>query len=365
MSVFSANISVLRKQAAIVLFLILGIWVSVFAQEQLPRPRPSTIPPVPLLEPRPFEGEAADQRFQARRAGEDREPVAAFLKSLQSSDATIEVTLGQGRLVTTKKPIVNEKGNAVIAVGDPTILDFEVLPNPRMIRLIGKRPGVTDLSITTADDQAHVFEVHVVLDVALINAQLRQMFPSAEVKLSQFRGHVLIEGQARNISQITAIDKLVRASIASLEANSGQGGVATLGPPAPAPAEEQAAQTPMTNGLSQRAEVEPGQRGGLIGAAATTQVINLMKVPGVQQVLLQVKIGELNRTGLREMGADWFIKWAQHENTIGTRLTGSSPPLTQTVVRHHRTGKCKYRFWHFPFRRCDGGASRFARELRT
>ena len=33
-------------------------------------------------------------------------------------------------------------------------------------------------------------------------------------------------------------------------------------------------------------------------------MINLLRVPGVQQVLLKVRIAELNRTALREIGTD-------------------------------------------------------------
>jgi pilus assembly protein CpaC len=340
MTVVSITLQLRRRQSASLLAVTLLCALaapSVRAQEPLPKPKPPTLPPLPLTESRPVEGDVAEQRFQTGREGADREPIASFLKTLQGSDAIIEVTLGQGRLLTTKKPIVNEKGAAVIAVGDPTILDFEVLPNPRMIRLIGKRPGVTDLSITTADDQTHVFEAHVVLDVALMNAQLRQLFPDADIRVSQFRGHLLIEGQARNISQVTAVDNLVRGFVASLEASGGQGGAGlTVGPPVPPPpapapgVKVETTTTPdggprRTTGL--RAEVESGQRGGLIGAATTTQVINLMKVPGVQQVLLQVKIGELNRTGLREIGADWFVKWGQNGNRIGTKIAGATQTL--------------------------------------
>ena len=73
MFVISAGISVLRKKAPVVLCFVLGQWASVFAQEPLPKPKPKTsiTPPVPLLEPRPIEGEAANQRFQTVREGPD------------------------------------------------------------------------------------------------------------------------------------------------------------------------------------------------------------------------------------------------------------------------------------------------------
>ena len=34
------------------------------------------------------------------------------------------------------------------------------------------------------------------------------------------------------------------------------------------------------------------------------QIINLLRVPGVHQVMLQVRMAEVNRTGLREIGGD-------------------------------------------------------------
>jgi len=47
-----------------------------------------------------------------------------------------------------------------------------------MIRLIGRRVGVTDLSIVAADGQTYSYEVHVVFDLEMLRAHLRQVFPT-------------------------------------------------------------------------------------------------------------------------------------------------------------------------------------------
>jgi pilus assembly protein CpaC len=304
---------------------------------------PPPRPPVPLLEPRPAEGPGPDMQWQLQRSPDERQPMAAFVKSLQGSDAMLEVVLGQARLLTTKRPIANERGRAVIAVGNPSVVDFEVLPNPRMIRLIGKRPGVTDLSIVTADDQAYSFEVHVTYDVSLLNAQLRQSFPDADIHVSQLRGFLVLEGQARNIAQVTAIDTALRGYVAATT-----GAVSATGPAAgfqagaamnrpgnyvPVPPLAQppdVVRRSEVDPIGQRnqyyAEVEPGQRSAPNGMPATPEIINLMRVPGLHQVLLQVKIGELNRTALREMGADWFFLWG-NGNVIGTQIAGAQQTL--------------------------------------
>lgn len=94
-------------------------------------------------------------------------PVSNFLDSLRGNDAALRLVVGQSRLLTTKAAIASEKGTSVIAVGDPSVVDFDVLPDPelRMIRLIGKRVGVTDLTYVGIDREPYSFEIHVVYDL--------------------------------------------------------------------------------------------------------------------------------------------------------------------------------------------------------
>src|SRR5437870_6999551 len=105
----------------------------------------------------------------------------------------------------------------MIAVGDPSMLDFEVLPNPRMIRLTGLRAGVTDLSITTADSESYVCEVHVTYDLTLLEAQLKQLFPDAQLRLAQLREHIVVEGEARSTAQAASIYETVVEYVRSVQ----------------------------------------------------------------------------------------------------------------------------------------------------
>ena len=105
-------------------------------------------------------------------------PTAAFIETLRGNDAVIEVIVGQGRLVNLKADVANEQGMGVIAVADPTVIDFDVMPNPRLIRLVARRAGVTDLSVTTADGQVYNFEVHVVYDLQLLGPNCGNCSPT-------------------------------------------------------------------------------------------------------------------------------------------------------------------------------------------
>ncbi len=283
------------------------------------------LPPVPIKVPRP--AQTPDAMWQLERIGPDGAPVSSFVDTIEGNDAAFEVVVGQGRLMTLKADMARGDGTAVIAIGDPSVVDFQVLPNPRMLRIIGRRAGVTDLSITTAGGQVCSFEVHVVYDLPLLRAQLKQIFPDAFLKLGQLREHMVVEGQARTPEQVTQI-------ITTLEAY-----LSSVGQPVAAQGGQSVAQGDQQEGYGRRRrrgyddESEPearasgetqsgGQSAG--GTFSDSQVINLIRVPGVRQVMLQVRIAELDRTSLREIGADILGVHPGTGNIWGSSIAGAT-----------------------------------------
>ena len=53
------------------------------------------------------------------------------------------------------------------------------------------------------------------------------------------------------------------------------------------------------------------------------QVINLIRVPTTQQVLLKVRVAELNRTAFREIGADFVASIPQFKTVFGSQIAGN------------------------------------------
>ena len=248
----------------------------------------------------------------------------SLVESIQSShDAAFELMVGQGRLLTLRERISDRDKPGVIAVGDPSVIEFQVLPNPRLIRILGIRPGVTDLSITTADDRTISFTVRVQYDLTLLEARLRQVFPSAKIKLAQLRDHLIVEGQARSTSQAERIVETLTAFLASMQAETeqqqaresvGLGGGARGG----------AGEDDDTPAIPDAANQELGGIQSTRVQVARATVINLLRVPGLQQVLLKVRIAELNRTALREVGADILGVDPDSGNIVGTRIGGAA-----------------------------------------
>jgi pilus assembly protein CpaC len=280
----------------------------------------SRVPTVPVQEPRALEGEDAESKFDRKRGDKDGAPVAAVFQGFAGNDVSIEVVAGQGRLLTTRKPIATDKGTAFVAVGDPSVVDFELLPNPRMLRITGRRAGVTDLSITTADGQTYTFEVHVVYDVALLGAYVKQAFPDTMIKLRQMREHIIVEGQARDPAQVSQIIQTLQAYLNSVQAPvslSGDSSDTGAAPAAPTNGEGEQGSNTVTSGQTTSVQ---GQAG-----FATAQIINLIRVPGVQQVMLKVQVAELNRTAMREIGADMFLN--TKKATLGSQIAGATSTI--------------------------------------
>ena len=278
-------------------------------------------PPLPAATAQPlvsgFAPHLPEVETKAASAGQRSRAASSFIDSLSKNDAMFEVVLGQGRLLVLKNDLVQgdprkQTGQAMIAVGDPSIVDYELL-DPRHIRLLGKKIGVTDLVVTTVDQRTYSYEVHVVYNLSLLGARIRELFPDAEVRLAQLGENLVVEGEARDDAQIARILQVVRKGLPKEDSAAGGGAGPAAGPMMASP----------LAGL--------GGAGG--GEVQGPDVINLLRVPGPQQVMLKVQIAELNRTALREIGSDMLLADGQGR-LFGSKLNS----VTTSVSNADGTG---------------------------
>ena len=248
------------------------------------------------------------QRFQE---------ASSFIDSLSRNDAMMEVVLGQGRVIVLKDDLVQDEGSEkeapLIAVGNPDILEFEIV-SPRQIRLIGKHVGVTDLVVVTESQTTHSYEVHVVYDLKLVEAHIRELLPDAHVRVAQLGRNLVVEGQARDSDQIRQIEELVRRGVLDDEV-SGSAGSSVGSQPG--------SETAMMSPIGMDSNSGAGSSG--------PEIINLMRVPGPQQVMLKVQIAELNRTAMRQIGSD-FLFADGNGRILGTRLNNATSSVTTEAV---------------------------------
>jgi pilus assembly protein CpaC len=317
----------------------------------LPMPKPSA---APGLMDQTISGFPLALQPVPQRGPQTRADVSSFVENLGTNDASFEIVVGQGRLLTLKENLaVAGKAKPVIAVGDPSIVDFVVV-GPRQIRVVGQKVGATDLSITSGDGKTFSFEIEVVADLSVLRVQLRAMFPDAILKLTQVRDSIVVEGEARDTGEVARIIEAIKAYMLSVQLSqgrkiSGQSTGKTPGngqqPPWTMPGGMPGAAGPgagAPNGPAgpggqvpppgANAFAEPSQL-SITGTVGAPQVINLIHVPGSQQVLLKVRVAELNRTSLREIGADWLAVDPNSGAIVGTQIGGAGVGATSTLAQ--------------------------------
>lgn len=333
-----------RSATAAVLVLLAG---AAAAQDAPPEARPLVpLPPPPRLEPATPE---ADPLPPAAVTGL-KDPV---LSGTVAPAATIEIKVGQGRFLTFDEDLAQpNKPSPFLAVGDPTVADFFQV-GPRQVRLMGKRLGTSDLMVGTSSGKTYEYELRVVPDLDALDAELRRLFPAARLELSSLRDKIVVEGQARDQAQVAMIVASIDGYIRHVQRVAVLGQVgnaqstieeAPLNPDGSA--NPNAPSGPGAMGL-EMAGAGPGLVGGLSAAAGAgtgpltppstpgsitanqiasnqTHVINLIRVPTSQQVLLKVRVAELNRTAFRQIGADFLASIPEFASLFGSSIAGNA-----------------------------------------
>lgn len=164
-------------------------------------------------------------------------------------------------------------------------------------------------------------------DLDVLELQLKRLFPDALVKLSTVRNNVVVEGEARDARQVDEILRVIEQFVRGQKQIAAKSTLAQLattgmklrGDSVPRPGQGLTGTSPPagTSGPVPEAvfvaDEEPTASG-----TGEAQVINLLRVPGPQQVMLKVKIAELNRTALRGIGTD--LMFSRSGTILGTEL---------------------------------------------
>lgn len=160
------------------------------------------------------------------------------LVQLSSIDGEFEVVAAQARYLILKRDLARPDGRGkvrpLVAVGHSGVIDMDII-NSRLIRVVGRRVGVTDLMIMLDDNSLYTLRVHVVYDLDTLRSRLSQQFPEAQVPLRQSRETITVSGMAPSPLDVRNVIRMIQtntnAEQSILLGRSSGGG----GPPAPAP----------------------------------------------------------------------------------------------------------------------------------
>ena len=231
-------------------------------------------------------------------------PAEGLINAVAGPSAEIDVVIGRSRLVEATRPITR------VVIANPSVADVQLLDadkaDPRLLNLYGRLFGTTDLTLWDDRDRPISYLIRVTVDTADLEARLRTIFPGAEVKVRQVGPQIILEGQVPDSKTMAEVLQLVNSEVAGNSGGAAPGGAGGGVPQAGA--EGGGAAPPAVGGAAPAAS----------GGPPPGTIVNRVHVPGPRQVMLHVKIAELNRTALRQIGVSWLD--TRNEAILGSSI---------------------------------------------
>lgn len=200
--------------------------------------------------------------------------VAAQAQPLHSPSAHIEMELNKGRLISLDTPV------ASVFVADPDIADVQV-KSPKLIYIFAKKPGETTLYTADASDKiVDGWRVSVSHNLTVLREAIHTYVPDARVNVSSIGDAVVIQGTVRS------------------------------------------------------PEMAENVRALAVRLAGDNNVINRLSVRGPNQINLRVRIAEVQRSVIKQIGVNWDAALAPGAfafglgtgNQVVQQITGGTPP---------------------------------------
>jgi pilus assembly protein CpaC len=217
----------------------------------------------------------------------------------------LTVMVRRSKLLRTQVDVYR---TAVVDDGVCEVVQF----TPREVSIIGKSTGATHVTFWFEDANMKplTYLVKVEPDTEeirkleqqymVLEQMIAEMFPNSKIRLTVAANKLIVRGQARDSEEAAQIMSLIRSQQQGVSGRGLNGGNGSLNEGVAA-----AVLTDSAQGSGQRANL---------------QIINMIRVPGVQQVALRVKIAELNRTSARNFGIDVGGNINVTNNSQGSQL---------------------------------------------
>jgi pilus assembly protein CpaC len=173
----------------------------------------------------------------------------AYASDLPASETQ---SVKQLNLLVGKSMVLKSK-DAVkrISIADPDVADF-VLISPKEIYLTGKSAGITNMTLWHAKGNYQIFDLDVGFDVSQLKQQLNDILPEeSDLRVTATHASITLSGRVSNAANLSQALSLARSY------------------------------------------------------APEGNVNNLVEVRGVQQVMLEVRVAEMQRSTARSLGVNF------------------------------------------------------------
>jgi len=194
-------------------------------------------------------------------------------QSVTAGAAPLRVMVGKSLLINTTERLKR------VSVTDPTVADALVV-TPTQVLVNGLSPGEVSLLIWDELERNRSFDLRVDVDITAASEEMHRLFPNEQINVTPSRNAIVLSGH------VTTEDVAKHA--------------------------------------------------GALASAYSKNVVNVLTFGpvGAEEVLLEVKFAEVDRSALTQMGFNLLTTGAG--NTIGSTTTGqfggiSTSPITSTI----------------------------------
>jgi pilus assembly protein CpaC len=185
--------------------------------------------------------------------------VPSIIHHVNTSHSRVDMVVN-----TSRHLVMDDKKILQAQVNNPEIIEFTPL-SANKIQISAKKPGVTQVNLWDQDNKIHTVDVVVFADAQELTLLLKTQFPKAALRVIPLANSVLITGYVDDPDEITRITEIAQ-------------------------------------------DYHP-------------KVINQVRVGGVQQVLLYVRVMEVSRTDLRRLGLDFSV-FGGNGNLLQSGISG-------------------------------------------
>jgi len=232
-------------------------------------------------------GFAANKTAPARKAA----PVPAPAPVLASAPATDCIDLHNS--ASQRLDLVRGKSvlkrfctpAAQVTVGAPEVANV-VVPGASEIVIVARSVGTTNLIVSGRDGRSTVFDLYVGLDTAPLRAQFDTLFPGEkEIRIGSSGNMLILSGM---VSDAAVASQLMALATAFQQGAAQAPGAAATGAGSPAPAGVGVPAAAAASAAPAGANAQP--------------VLNMLSIAAPQQVMLEVKIAEVSKTLVDQLG---------------------------------------------------------------
>lgn len=238
---------------------------------------------------------------------ETQEKVEQLIEKEIPPQVTMYVDPTKSKLIQLKRPVTR------FSITNPSILDI-VQYSPTEFELIGLQVGVTTMTLwyPGEGDEPEIIrylvrvapDETVAIEYGILQDRINELFPCSSIQLIPVADKLVVRGQAKDAIEVSRILAILSQQQTN-QAGSfiGPGNFTNLGQ--------------ATRPYLDETDIQ------------AANLINMLEVPGEQQIMLKVRVAELTRSSVRSMGSDFAI--TRGEFVLNSLFNGTGPGVSAVL----------------------------------